>query len=836
MAISRARRRREVLILASGPVLGAGVGAVTNLITSTWNWWLFGALLLLVSVAAVGAALVPGSGPRADDSAQAEPPEGHNDGPSTLPPGAAVFAGRESEIDDILNAQPPAGRPRALICLVTGPSGSGKTELAVQAAHRLAVRYPSGRLFVGYRSNAESASRLSVEDALAALLAAVGAAAGTTHFDRLSMTAQWLNTVHNRPFLIVLDDVQEVGQVEPLLPASSRAMVIVTSRTMLTGLDADVRITIDSLSEVGARSVVTAILDRGSRTVDGTVIDAVVRLYQLPLTIRHIADRLVAEQGRFALRSGPPIPLSGERAEPLLAAIAALGSEEHLVFRRMALHPGPHVTPEIAAILADLPLQKAEDALTLLHENGLIIKPDPHGYGLHDLVRPLAHREGSRRDGTGTRSRQNLFRWAAEQLVRANDGIHAPLFLGEPEVRMNEEQAWRWLQRYFEDLRSVARLAIDNAWPESWRLTAGLAYFMRAKKRNIHQAVELNEAALQITPASDAAGRAHCQAQLASLHRVSGEYESALERATEATETFLRLGDRHNEAYAAAEVGMNQYHLAIYPSAHRSMLDAVVLHERAGQPRGVANGLGMLGLIKRATGDYRGARGHLTDALSLYRDIENQRNEAWILIELGVVDRLTGDLSSAEARFGAALAINDRLQEESGCAWARREIGILKRILGQHDDARTALNEALRKFQTLDSQRNIADAEVELSTLYRELGDSRAAGGHGRNALQLYERMGNRRGGAWTKIELGALDAAEGEFAEAAVKLNDARTTYEQIGDPSGEARANLELGRLELSRGRDADATPYLVKACELYAELGAPQLAEVRILLGGG
>ncbi|MFG2985418.1 tetratricopeptide repeat protein [Streptomyces sp. NPDC048258] len=809
---------------------------MTNLITSTWNWWLFGALLLLVSLGAVGAALVPGSGSPADDSAQVEVPDGHSGGPSTLPPGTAVFADRESELGRILNAQPPAAGPRPLVCLVTGPPGSGKTELAVQAAHRLAVRYPSGQLFVGYRSNAPEAGRLLVEDALAALLAAVGAAAGTTQFDPRSMTSQWLNTANNRPFLIVLDDVNRADQVDPLLPGSPRSMVIVTSRTMLTGLDADVHIEVDALSEDGARSVVTAILRRGSRTVDDTVIDAVVAAqYRLPLTIRHIADRIVAERTPIALRAEPPIPVSSAGTEPMLAAIEALAPVDHLVFRRMALHPGPHVTAEIAAVLADVSLPEAEGALALLHEHGLILRPDPHGYGLHDLVRSLAHRECNLRDGTCAQARERLFTWAADQLVRANDGIHAPLHLGEPQATMNEEQALQWLHRYFEDLRSVARLAIDNAWPESWRLTAGLAYYMRVKKRNIHQAIGLNEAALRFAPASDEAGKAHCQAQLAALHRVSGEYGEALEQAEEATEAFIRLGDRCNQAYAAAEVGMNQYHLSHYTSARETMARAVELHQSEGQPRGTANGLGVLGLIKRATGNYREAREHLREALTLYRRIQNHRNEAWILIELGVIDRLTGKLRRAEARFNAALRINTRLQDGNGCAWARREIGILKRIRGQYDEARTLLEDALREFEALESQRNIADAEVELCSLHRALGETRTAFGYGEEALQRYERMRNRRGGAWTKIELGALDAVRGAFDLADSKFKEARRTYQEIGDPSGEARANLELGRLKLSRGQDAAARPYLVRARDLYTELGAPQAAEVRSLLDG-
>ncbi|MFC9914988.1 tetratricopeptide repeat protein [Streptomyces sp. NPDC127197] len=818
---------------------------MTNLVTSTWNWWLFGALLVLVSLAAVGAALVPGSSPVAEDSAQVEASDGHSGGPSTLPAGTAVFAGRESELDRILNAEPPAAGPRPLVCLVTGPKGSGKTELAVQAAHRLAVRYPSGQLFVGYRSNAGSAGRLFAEDALAAVLAAVGVAAGTTHFDADAMTRQWLSTASNRLFLMVLDDVDQADQVGPLLPSSPRSMVIVTSLTMLTGLDADVHVELDALSEEAARSVVTAILRRGSRTVDDTVIDAAVALYRLPLTIRHIADRLVAQQTPLALCAEPDVPARGEGTAPILAAIEALTPMGHLVFRRMALHPGPHVTDEIAAELADVPVREAESALALLHEQGLIIKPDPHGYGLHDLVRSLAHRDGSRRDASGTweQARVRLFKWAARRLAWANTAIHAPLFLelpdldtGEPEAAMTEEQVLEWLHHHFEDLRSVARLANAHRWLESWKVTAGLAYFMRVRKRNIAQAIALNEAALGIAQASDDAGRAHCQAQLGALHRVSGRYREALDMAGAATNTFRQLGDRRNEAYAASEVGVNRYHLADYTCARRTMDHARELHEIEGQQRGKANALGVLGMISRATGDYQEARGHLTEALDIYRGIGNARNEAWILIELGTIDRLTGELHSAGERFTAALTINTRVKDRSGCAWAQREIGILKRILGLYDEARTLLHEAWDEFTALDSERNIADAEVELCSLHRALGELGTARQYGDSARQRYERMGNSRGSAWTKAELGALDVAEGDFPAAERRLEEARTIYVEIGDPSGEARAHLELGRLKLARGQQAAARQYLERAQDLYTALGEPQADQVRSLLDGG
>jgi hypothetical protein len=53
----RAVTRRRAIVLAAGPVLGAIAGALTNLVTARWNWWLFIALMVVVTAAAILVAL-----------------------------------------------------------------------------------------------------------------------------------------------------------------------------------------------------------------------------------------------------------------------------------------------------------------------------------------------------------------------------------------------------------------------------------------------------------------------------------------------------------------------------------------------------------------------------------------------------------------------------------------------------------------------------------------------------------------------------------------------------------------------------------------------------------
>lgn len=870
MSESRPVRRREVLILASGPVLGAAVGAVTNVITSTWNWWLFSALLVLIAVAAAGAALTPGSPP--GPPARTAPPPGPR--VSTLPPGSAVFAGREAELRALTDAAARREPHRPVVCAITGRSGSGKTELAVHAAHLLSGRYPDGVLFLPVRGHAPPSGRPHTTDLLVNALATLGAAdPGRPGAEELS--ARWRSFLGQGRYLLVLDDLTESVQAQPLLPHSPYSLVLVTSRALLPGLDPDVHVRLDVLSTEEARSVATAILGRaGHQQVPG-VAAQLAAAHRLPLTLRHAADRIVAEaesrtvtpsyRSRGPVRRRPaemghaPAGAEGDppfvnpqggpgeaelTADPFTRSLAELSPRELLVFRRAALHPGPRITAHRAAALAGLPVTAAGAALGALQRRGLLDGHAPgtdSGHTLHDRVRELADELSARQDSEAERAeaRERLFRLTARQLGFAATEIGAPLLVEELSggpaegVPGGEKPALEWLARDLADLSAVARLAAEESWAQTWQLSSSLTYYLRIH-RNLAQAEELNSAALRIaTAAGQPRGQAHSHAQLGALARFGGAYQEALTHLGAAREAFAALDDTQGRAAVCAELGVVHQNLARYGPARDAMREAARLHDRLGNARGVANAKGTLGMIDRTAGDYPAARAHLTEALGLYLDLGNVRNEAWIRIELGTLDRLRGAYPRALREFTAARTLFSGAGDRSGTAWADRETGVTRRLLGEYGQAGELLEEALRVFTALGSRRNAADAQVELCTLLRITGAPEAARSRGTEALAAYTAMGNRRGEAWTTVELAVLDLGEGDYDAAADGLGRARDLYAAIGDRSGAARAELETGRLHLARGENEAARTHLAEALTLYTALGTPEAVRARALL---
>jgi tetratricopeptide (TPR) repeat protein len=827
---------REGIILAAGPVLGAAVGAITNLITSTWNWWLFSLLLVLVSLAA-GATVFASSRHPASTRAISSPHDAEV-GVCTLPAGIAVFVDRHSELNRFSeDVKSRLGTP--VVYAIIGSPGSGKTELATQAAHQLKKRFPDGQIFLNFRSHAGEASRMDAAALLANSLDIVSSDTSHNSFDASQLSSRWLKFTNGKRLLIILDDVEDMSQVAPLMPSSSGCAVIITSREEIPGIYPDIFIVLDGLSSEYGEKMITQIVSRASRTVDRDIIKSLAGMHHLPLTLRHVAAQLVAASNRSARMPQSDSSASPGPADTFRHTINSLTATQKLVFQRAALYPGPRLTVTIASALADVSADDAELALNALDSNGLIVTRDGYNYAFfHDLVRSVALEESRSRDTeeSKTAARERLFELATRMLDQLNVLTSAPRLTRATDyssgalVEAHDEfEAYKWFSSYFEDFRAITRLAINHEWSQAWRLTDGLAYFMRVR-RNIPQGIDLLESTLQIAlRAGDEQGQAVSGYQIGVLYRALSDYTRAEEFVTLAQVKFTEMNDLLGQARCHSELATITHFMARYPDSRDHTVRALALFEQLNDKLNVANCKGALGLVNRLLGNYESARTQLDQAFDLYLEIRNPRNQAWILIELGTIDRQTGKYSQARYRFDTALGLFDQTDDRSGHAWAERELGIVSRMTGDYSAAKAQLSDALAIFIAIGSKRNVADARIELGTLYRVTGELPNARDEINLALQIYEEIGNIRGAAWAGLECGALERLQGG-TRAAEYIEKSLEIYEQIEDRSGLARSYMELGILSAESNDPQTARQRLSAALGLYEAMGSPESGAVR------
>ncbi|MER5755355.1 helix-turn-helix domain-containing protein [Streptomyces sp. NPDC002088] len=403
-------------------------------------------------------------------------PRHHPAGLRAFPRGIDDFVGRETELAQLtaLAGQAAAGSP--VVVAVSGPPGTGKTTLVLHAARELADGFPGGQLVVDLRGMEDNPP--GPAELILRVLKALGVAdrdlakAGPQRHPELYRQA-----LAERRCLLVLDSARDEAQVRPLLPSAGAAMVVITSRRMLTGLESIHRLPLGELSPADAATFLTALVGRERADADPTALAEVVdRCAHLPLALRVAGNWLATRTGWTVRRLADRLALEERRLDTLTAGDLHLSSAFDLsyrqltptaarLFRLLALVDGPDVSAAGAAQLTGQHLFDTEDTLEELVETGLL-GTDQDRYRFHDLLRLYARSRlrAEEPDGKAETALSALRRWLLETAVVAGRWYEpdhgAPPATWQGTVDLSTaEHARQWLQAEGDNWLAALRAA-----------------------------------------------------------------------------------------------------------------------------------------------------------------------------------------------------------------------------------------------------------------------------------------------------------------------------------------------------------------------------------------
>ncbi|WP_326550285.1 AfsR/SARP family transcriptional regulator [Micromonospora sp. NBC_01813] len=216
--------------------------------------------------------------------------------PEQLPRAVPEFVGRSSELaglDALLNSG-VQGPTTVAIAAVSGMAGVGKTALALHWAHRVAERFPDGRLYVNLRGD-DQTGVLSPSDALSGFLEALGVPHARIPSVLEARTGLYRSLLASRRMLVVLDSARDCAQVRALLPGAGGCMVVVTSRDRLGGLiaaECAAPLTLGLLTAAESTNLLASRLGGGRLAAEpAAVADIVETTRGLPLALSIVAAR-----------------------------------------------------------------------------------------------------------------------------------------------------------------------------------------------------------------------------------------------------------------------------------------------------------------------------------------------------------------------------------------------------------------------------------------------------------------------------------------------------------------------------------------------------------------
>jgi DNA-binding SARP family transcriptional activator len=282
------------------------------------------------------------------------PPQAAQAATHQLPRRIPDLVGRQDQLRQIL--EDPAG-----IKVLWGRVGTGKTSLAVHAAHLVSDEHPDGSLFV--RSRTPDGQAKDSAAAVRELLSAVGLSAAIPD-DPEAAAALWRSWTTDRKILLVLDDVPGEDYADAVLPSSPESLVLITSRSRLSGLEADQWIELGDLTEWEASQLLARLI--GERRVEAeypAIAKIVACCGSSPLAIRVIGGKLSAlphlSLADFAARLSAADPfselVSGQTSVEARYArwYEGLPEESRAAARCLAeLSPGPFTHIEACQALA----------------------------------------------------------------------------------------------------------------------------------------------------------------------------------------------------------------------------------------------------------------------------------------------------------------------------------------------------------------------------------------------------------------------------------------------------------------------------------------------------
>lgn len=601
-----------------------------------------------------------------------------------LPPASGSFTGRAAELAHLLDvlAKPlTCHPPRARVLLLHGSGGVGKSTLAIQAAHVAAGDYPDGQLYIqGPVTPAEVIMRC---------LRGAGHPEPAWPMSEDEAAALFRSITAQRRILIVLDNLDDPAQAEPVIPTSPHSAVIITSRSPLTLLSADTVMRLEPMGHAEAIALLARCARRELPSDDPWAAKIVSYCDRLPLALGIAGARLAAEPElttqrlatvlsdrrerldwleldgigvRTSIRTGYELITSGSKPSHAAAAAA---------FHALGLFPVPFADGSLVdAMTGNWGGTNANAALDRLARAQLVIPNGDGRYRMHDTVRLVAAEFAgesllpAEQQRTVVNGLSYLTACAlhADELLRSNRPSKAggPRPFEDVDISgsglTTAADVAAWLDRELPNLLAAAEIAARHGHRHALWLSEALSWALRKR----------------------------------------GEFAYENVFARHAVQAAENLRDETEIRKALLYLGRSELHLGRMASAADAAQRSLEIATKIGDVRAQIQAHIDLGLISLLSGQPDAARERFNMCLDLSTAIsEVDWFDRVTLHNLAHVEMYSGNWEQAARFLARSLRLRRAMNDRGGIGTTLTALGIVKAYLGRLDESIADLSEAI---------------------------------------------------------------------------------------------------------------------------------------------
>jgi len=722
--------------------------------------------------------------------------------PGLLPRDTPSFTGRQHELTRIMELA--GSETSVVVSAIDGVAGAGKTALALHAAHRLLPQFPDGQLYADFRGYTEGQDPIEPNVVLEQFFRRLGLPPEEIPIDLEERAGMLRTMLSRRRMLIVLDNVSTESQVRPLLPGAGSSFVLITSRSMLPGLELNYRIPLDVMSRTDATELLVKLIGKGRTNAEPKAVEKIADLCgDLPLALR-IAGQLLAVHPHWsAARLASMLVDEHKRLDRLavgdkqvraafLVSYRQLSESDAWVFRVLGLHPGPNFGISAAARLADAKTDHAREALERLVLVNLVIEDDALRFRMHDLLRLFARERCEESDG------EESYREAIARVMNYYFGLASFLdCCTDPRCRLELAKS---KDKNSQPLPSPVE-AIDTFEVERGNFLAALQQAVGDKRyEKVWEFAKRVSGPLEFLRHLD---------DLVAVRQI-------------ALDAARALGTSPVEAEALGYLGMAYLTARRFDDSEDNLKKALRIFQELGDRRSVSVSLGHLGTVSAETRRFKQAVAYFSEAKEIACEIGDRHGQGGMSVNIGNVYLEERKFQKAIEYFTEGINIFREDGDRKAEAQTANNIGNAYGQDGQYEMAVSWLGEAFELHHAIGDLHGGAMASTNLGNAYLCLGDSEKAIEAFSVALTIFRQMSDRYGEAETLNNLGIAETDLGLYDRAVSDHQAALTIHLESGERHSQAVALNNLARAYFLLGQFADAARCLEEALAIYSDTG--------------
>jgi signal transduction histidine kinase len=249
----------------------------------------------------------------------------------------------------------------------------------------------------------------------------------------------------------------------------------------------------------------------------------------------------------------------------------------------------------------------------------------------------------------------------------------------------------------------------------------------------------------------------------------------------EAKALSLELSYPKGIAFSTLNEAFGFYFHADQENALAKATEALESFRKIGEKEGEANALFGIGMVRWSLGDYEQALQSMHQALDLFRGLERPQREGWVVTSIGGVYENLGDLDKALDFHKKSLKLFAELDDENGVGRALTGIGTVYQRQGDLAKALKVHSQALELYEKLDNQMNVSRAFNDIGAIYQAQGKLAASLKYHTKALEIRRALGTKQAEVTSLINLGRLYNQKKEPQKALEFLTQALPLAERL-------------------------------------------------------